>query len=73
MPHTRVKFTKGHEEGVAVKGWHLYAKGIASGEFTACGLSVVDYDGVKKELVQNGGISCEDCLHTIKYFKSIKL
>lgn len=73
MAHIRVKFTKGHEDGVDVKGWHLYAKGTGNGEYTACGLSVVDYDGVKEESVQYGGITCEYCLNTIKYFKSIKL
>lgn len=76
MAHLRVKFIKGGDYEIEdineVKGWHLYSKGVGDGEFTGCGLAVVDYDH-KTESKEKGGITCKNCLEVIKYYKSIKL
>lgn len=71
-----VKFPEGHEDGGDDddfnKMWHLKAN-INDGEFTACGLSFVDgYETEEKEN-DRGGITCPQCLQTIRYYKTVKL
>lgn len=70
--HKLVKFTKGHEYGEEVTGWHLVAE-VADGEFTACGLSHVDYSGVERKEKDKGGITCVLCLDAVRFYKSVKL
>jgi len=53
------------------KAWHLVST-QGDGENTACGQVYSDYDYISKSK-EKGGVTCEDCLDTIKYFKSIKL
>jgi len=77
LPHTVARFKNGHEDqdetGDFKKHWHLVAKGVGDGEFTACGLSYVDgYDPDQKQ-VDRGGITCPSCLTIIKYYKQVSL
>lgn len=69
---TRVRF-KEHEtdEPEVLKRWHLWAKGVGDGEFTACGLSVVDYEYKKDEITKSKKVTCEECNLVIKYYKSL--
>lgn len=75
MGHKLIKYTKGgrfeHEDIEGLKGWHIETT-LADGEFTACGMAVVDYDHDSK-IVEKGGITCPHCLEVIKYYKQIKL
>ncbi len=76
MAHTRVKFINGQERGESrdsFKGWHLLLNdGTNCGEYTACGVAEVDYETIH-ENVEKGGITCERCLKTIRFYKSLKL
>lgn len=67
-----VKFPEGHESGQEQPGWHLKTT-LASGEFTACGLSYVDGYKIEEKSSERGGITCEQCLDTVRFFKTIKL
>jgi hypothetical protein len=82
--HTLVKFPQGHEQeqgdddalkefkhdGLHRK-WHLVVD-LNDGEFTACGLATPEYPTETKQ-VTKGGVTCIDCLETIKFFKNVKL
>lgn len=53
------------------KSWHLVSP-LDSGENTVCGQVYSDYS-VDVKTMGSGGITCNNCLKTIKYLKSIKL
>ncbi len=72
MSHEILKFTSKDAKEDGVKGWHLTAK-TGDGEFSACGLAFDCYKEHIKEIVEKGGITCENCLEAIKFYKSIKL
>lgn len=71
---TRVRFIE-HEtdEPEVIRRWHLWAKGVSDGEFTACGLSVVDYPHKAEDISKLSRVTCEQCLETVKYYKKIFL
>lgn len=71
MSNDLVKFLT-HETDDIPEGWHLTSNGSQHGEYTACGLAIPEYETEGKTM-QRGGITCENCLAVIRYFKSIKL
>lgn len=72
-----VKFINGHEDGgddpAFNRKWHLKATGVADGEFTACGLSYVDGYDTDEKSKDKGGVTCEQCLQVIRFYKTVKL
>lgn len=88
MSHIVIKFEVLNEDGQLFKqlfkgepsdtisdddaySWHLPSK-QGDGEGTACGQIYSDYL-YKSKTVKRGGITCLDCLGTVKEFKAIKL
>ena len=75
MAHTRIKATKSITDIPVseVSGWHLVVESDSGAdEYTACGLALDDFE-TKTEAVEKAGITCEDCLNIIRFYKSIKL
>ena len=72
MAHKRIKYKEPPEgDDTAMKRWHLLSE-LGDGEYTACNIAVTEYEYIS-ELKSSGGITCENCLDTIRYYKKIKL